>query len=47
MAEKLYAEKQAGGAAGSTEGGAGKPGDDGVVDAEFEEVKGDDEKKSA
>jgi molecular chaperone DnaK len=48
MAEKLYAEKQGGaGAAGPAEGGAGKPGDDNVVDAEFEEVKGDDKKKSA
>ncbi|HEY7673509.1 MAG TPA: molecular chaperone DnaK [Gammaproteobacteria bacterium] len=48
MAEKLYAEKQAGaGAAGPAEGSAGKPGDDNVVDAEFEEVKGDDKKKSA
>ena len=47
MAEKLYAEKQAGaGAAGPTEGAA-KPSDDNVVDAEFEEVKGDDKKKSA
>jgi molecular chaperone DnaK len=47
MAEKLYAEKQAGpGAAGPGEGAA-KPGDDNVVDAEFEEVKGDDKKKSA
>ena len=49
MAEKLYAEKQAGaGAAGPADAGAGgKPGDDSVVDAEFEEVKGDDKKKSA
>jgi molecular chaperone DnaK len=47
MAEKLYADKQAGaGAAGPNEG-ATKPGDDNVVDAEFEEVKGDDKKKSA
>ena len=49
MAEKLYAEKQAGatGAAEGAQGAAGKPGDDNVVDAEFEEVKGDDKKKSA
>jgi molecular chaperone DnaK len=48
MAEKLYAEKQAGaGATGAAQGGAGKPGDENVVDAEFEEVKGDDKKKSA
>jgi molecular chaperone DnaK len=47
MAEKLYAEKQGAGAAEPPEGGAGKPGDDNVVDAEFEEVKGDDKKKSA
>jgi molecular chaperone DnaK len=47
MAEKLYAEKQGGaGAAGPAEG-APKQGDDNVVDAEFEEVKGDDKKKSA
>jgi molecular chaperone DnaK len=47
MAEKLYAEKQgAAGAAGAAEEAA-KAGDDNVVDAEFEEVKGDDKKKSA
>jgi molecular chaperone DnaK len=49
MAEKLYAEKeaQAGAAGGGAEqsGGAGAA-DDNVVDAEFEEVDGDD-KKSA
>jgi molecular chaperone DnaK len=45
MAEKLYAAKEAG--AGATGGSAKEPGggDDNVVDAEFEEVKGD--KKSA
>jgi molecular chaperone DnaK len=48
MAEKLYAEKQAGGEGpGPAEGGGAKPGDDNVVDAEFEEVKDDDKKKSA
>jgi molecular chaperone DnaK len=47
MAEKLYAEKQggAGGAAPAEE--AGKASDDNVVDAEFEEVKGDDDKKKS
>jgi hypothetical protein len=44
----VLAQKQAdAGAAGPGQGGAGKPGDDNVVDAEFEEVKGDDKKKSA
>jgi molecular chaperone DnaK len=47
MAEKLYADKQAGAGAAGPAGGAAKPGDDNVVDAEFEEVKGDDKKKSA
>jgi molecular chaperone DnaK len=44
MAQRLYAEQQAAGAAGGA--GAGAEGGDNVVDAEFEEVK-DDTKKSA
>jgi molecular chaperone DnaK len=41
LAQKLYAEQQAGAnAAGGAEAGA-KPAEDGVVDAEFEEVKED------
>jgi molecular chaperone DnaK len=38
LAQKLYAEQQAGAQAGAQQAG-GKPEDDGVVDAEFEEVK--------
>ncbi|MBE8719020.1 molecular chaperone DnaK [Cellvibrio polysaccharolyticus] len=44
LAQKLYAEQQQAGAAGNAGGNAGadsKPADDGVVDAEFEEVKDD------
>jgi molecular chaperone DnaK len=45
LAQKLYAEQQAGGAgagAGAQQaGGNSKAADDGVVDAEFEEVKED------
>lgn len=44
LAQKLYAEQQAGaqaGAAGAQQAGDSKPADDGVVDAEFEEVKED------
>mgnify|MGYP000951167478 FL=1 len=40
LAQKLYAEQQAQGQAGGSDAGA-KPADDGVVDAEFEEVKED------
>ncbi|HST91668.1 MAG TPA: Hsp70 family protein, partial [Brevundimonas sp.] len=44
LGEAMYAAQNAAGAEGSTE----QPADDGVVDAEFEEVSGDeDEKKSA
>jgi molecular chaperone DnaK len=40
LAQKLYAEQQAAGAQGAGEaGGSQKAEDDGVVDAEFEEVK--------
>jgi molecular chaperone DnaK len=42
MAEKVYAEKQGAPSGDANESGA--PGDDNVVDAEFEEVKGDDKK---
>jgi molecular chaperone DnaK len=42
MAEKAYAEKR--GAQGDAAKESGAPGDDNVVDAEFEEVKGDDKK---
>lgn len=46
LAQKLYAEQQAAGqagagAAGAQQAGGSKPADDGVVDAEFEEVKED------
>lgn len=43
LAQKLYAEQQAGGANAGAQaaGGSGKAADDGVVDAEFEEVKED------
>ncbi|WP_039915724.1 molecular chaperone DnaK [Cellvibrio mixtus] len=46
LAQKLYAEQQAGAQAGAAGAGAqqaggSKPADDGVVDAEFEEVKED------
>lgn len=42
LAQKLYAEQQAGGQAGAqAAGGSNKAADDGVVDAEFEEVKED------
>ncbi len=46
LAQKLYAEQQAGaqagaGGAGAQQAGGSKPADDGVVDAEFEEVKED------
>src|SRR5690606_5597280 len=45
LAQKLYAEQQAGAQAGAGAGaqqaGGSKPADDGVVDAEFEEVKED------
>ena len=40
LAQKLYAEQQASGQATGADAGA-KPADDGVVDAEFEEVKED------
>lgn len=40
LAQKLYAEQQAKGQAAGADAGA-KPADDGVVDAEFEEVKED------
>ncbi|WP_188150914.1 molecular chaperone DnaK [Teredinibacter waterburyi] len=39
LAQKLYAEQQAAGAQAGAESAAEKPADDGVVDAEFEEVK--------
>lgn len=44
LAQKLYAEQQAAGqagGAGAQQAGGSKPADDGVVDAEFEEVKED------
>jgi molecular chaperone DnaK len=41
LAQKLYAEQQAGANAGAQQAGGSKPADDGVVDAEFEEVKED------
>ena len=42
LAQKLYAEQQAAGGAGAQQtGGSSKAADDGVVDAEFEEVKED------
>ncbi|AQT61521.1 molecular chaperone DnaK [Cellvibrio sp. PSBB023] len=42
LAQKLYAEQQAAGAnGGAQQAGGSKPADDGVVDAEFEEVKED------
>ncbi len=42
LAQKLYAEQQAGAQAGAQQaGGSSKAADDGVVDAEFEEVKDD------
>ncbi|HEX7079570.1 MAG TPA: molecular chaperone DnaK [Gammaproteobacteria bacterium] len=41
LAQKVYGEQPAGGAA------EGRPGEDNVVDAEFEEVKDDDEQKRA
>jgi molecular chaperone DnaK len=42
LAQKLYAEQQAGAQPGAqAAGGSGKTADDGVVDAEFEEVKDD------
>jgi len=41
LAQKLYAEQQAGAQAGAQQAGGSKPADDGVVDAEFEEVKED------
>ncbi len=46
MAERLYAQQQAGGAAteGGTEKAAGAGKEEDVVDAEFEEVKDDDKK---
>jgi molecular chaperone DnaK len=44
LAQKLYAEQQAQGAGGAAEGEAAA--DDGVVDAEFEEVDTDDKSKS-
>jgi molecular chaperone DnaK len=49
LAQRLYEQKSAEGAAEeSSGGGTDQGGDDGVVDAEFEEVDGDDdEKKSA
>lgn len=43
LAERMYAQAQAAGQADSSAEAAGKP-DDGVVDAEFEEVKPDDKK---
>jgi molecular chaperone DnaK len=46
MAQRLYSEQQAQGAAEGTGGGGQGEGNDNVVDAEFEEVK-DDEQKSA
>ncbi|ACE84909.1 molecular chaperone DnaK [Cellvibrio japonicus] len=41
LAQKLYAEQQAAGAGAQQADGTGKAADDGVVDAEFEEVKED------
>jgi len=41
LAQKLYAEQQAGAQSGAQAEGASKAADDGVVDAEFEEVKDD------
>jgi len=43
LGEAMYKSQQ--GDAG--DGAAGQASDDGVVDAEFEEVDGDDDKKSA
>ncbi len=43
LAERMYQQAQAQGAAGPEQ--ANKPTDDGVVDAEFEEVKNDDKKE--
>jgi molecular chaperone DnaK len=40
--QRVYAEEaKAGEAGGADQGGAGKPADEDVVDAEFEEVKDD------
>jgi hypothetical protein len=47
MAERMYAAGQQQGEAGAQDGGAEQQGDapkENVVDAEFEEVKGDDKK---
>jgi molecular chaperone DnaK len=44
LGEAMYAAQNA---AGAEEGEAEKPADDGVVDAEFEEVSDSDDKKSA
>ena len=42
LGEAMYAAQQ-----GSGDAGAAQPADDGVVDAEFEEVSDSDDKKSA
>ena len=48
MAQRLYAEQAAAEGAGTDATGSGATeGDDNIVDAEFEEVKDDDEQKSA
>jgi molecular chaperone DnaK len=51
LAQRLYEQQQAdqaaGGEPGADDGSGASGADDGVVDAEFEEVDGDDEKKSA
>lgn len=41
LAQKLYAEQQAGAQGGAQQAGGSQAADDGVVDAEFEEVKDD------
>jgi molecular chaperone DnaK len=45
MAQRLYASQQEGGGGGG-EGGSAGGGNDNVVDAEFEEVKDDDQKRA-
>jgi molecular chaperone DnaK len=46
MLQRAAAESQEGGAQQASGGAGGEPTDDNVVDAEFEEVDGDDEKKA-
>jgi molecular chaperone DnaK len=47
LAQRLYEQKSAQPDEAAADQGAGGSGDDSVVDAEFEEVDGDDEQKSA